>query len=195
MSVQLRVPSVKADIYNWDVRYRSVLRRLHAEDSGMLEGNRLDIKKFLERGKAGGLSLPRVIKYGNHLITFARCCSKPFEEMTQDDVRDALVSLKNGSKMDPRFSKRRNSDFRHTNGRYSEVTIDGFKIMLKIFWRWLKGMDESKPVYPCEVAQDNSSVERSGKKDTDKLAPPVADWQTKCLTLRSSLGRLDNTDR
>ncbi|MHB8566459.1 MAG: hypothetical protein ACYC7D_09990 [Nitrososphaerales archaeon] len=192
MSVPLSVLTVKADIYNWDVRYRSVLRRLNAEDSEIPEGNRLKIKKFLESREARGLSLPRVVKYGNHLITFARCCSKPFEEMTQDDVRDALVSVKNGRKMDPRYSKRRRPEFRHTNGRYSEVTIDGFKIMLKIFWRWLKGMDESKPVYPGEVAwmvsskasQRNVTVTHSDlltPEEIDLLSSATGDAQDAAL--------------
>ena len=149
-----RIPSVSPDIYNWDMRYRSVQRRLHAEDSGILEANRLTVKKFLETREARGLSLPRVIKYGNHLITFSKLCLKPFEEMTQDDMREVLVSLKNGNKMDPRFTKRKNEDGRaavNGSSKYSEATIDGFKIMIKIFWRWLKGMDESEPTYPPEV--------------------------------------------
>jgi integrase/recombinase XerD len=171
---QLHPPSVSPDIYNWDMRYRSVLRRLHSEDSGILEGNRLKIKKFLESREARGLSLPRVIKYGNHLITFSKCCSKHFDEMTEDDVREALVSLKNRNKMDPRCTKMKNG-WRGINGsKYSEATIDGFKIMVKIFWRWLKGMDESKPIYPPEVswiASSKASQRRITVTRSDLLSP------------------------
>ena len=125
---QLQPPSVSPDIYNWDMRYRSVLRRLHSEDSGILEGNRLKIKKFLESREARGLSLPRVIKYGNHLITFSKCCSRHFDEMTQDDVREVLVSLKNRNKMDPRSTKMKSS-WRGINGsKYSEVTPGDFPV-------------------------------------------------------------------
>ncbi len=136
----LQIPTVSKDIYNWDIRYHSVLKRLgpiSAKDTGILEINRLTVKKFLESREARGLSLPRVVKYGNHLITFSRLCSKPFGEMTQDDLRETLVALKNGSKMDPRFSKRRDkkkdrNDRSRIPGdgssKYSEATIDGFKV-------------------------------------------------------------------
>lgn len=142
------------------------------------------MKKFLESREAQGLSLPRVIKYGNHLITFSRLCSKPFDEMTQDDLREVLVALKNGSKMDPRFSKRRdghgNRSSSPVNGsKYSEATIDGFKIMIKIFWRWLKEMDESEPIYPPEVSWIKSSSKGSQRSVTvtrsDLLTPEEID--------------------
>jgi integrase len=171
---------VSPDIYNWDMRYRSVQRRLHAEDSGILEVNRLTIKKFLETREARGLSLPRVIKYGNHLITFSKLCLNPFDEMSQDDVREVLVSLKNGNKMDPRFTKRKNDNgWKAVNGsKYSEATIDGFKIMIKIFWRWLKGMDESEPIYPPEVGwikSSKSSQRRVTITRSDLLSPEEID--------------------
>ena len=147
----LQIPTVTKDIYNWDIRYHSVLKRLEpisARDTGILEINRLTVKKFLESREARGLSLPRVVKYGTHPITFSRLCSKPFGEITRDDLRETLVALKNGNKMDPRFSKSRDKKKDRNNtspipgdgsSKYSEATIDGFKIMIKIFWRWLKG--------------------------------------------------------
>gem|GEM_PF-704285 len=187
-------PTVNPDIYNWDMRYRSVLRRLGGSD--LLEQNRLVIRKFLETREARGLSLPRVVKYGNHLITFARNCKKQFDVMTEDEVREVLIALKNKTK-DPR------KGWRGFTGKYSEATMDGFKIMVKIFWRWLKGMDESKPIYPPEVnwissskqSQRRVTVNRSDlllEEEIDLFATVTGDAQDAALVkvLHDAGGRI-----
>jgi hypothetical protein len=117
LTPQVLVPTVSPDIYNLDMRYRSVLRRLDSKDYGILEVSAQKIKTFLDSREARGLSLPRVIKYGNCLLAFSKYCSKPFEEMTQDDVREVLVSLKNRDKIDPRFTVKRNDKSATTTNR------------------------------------------------------------------------------
>ncbi|MCL5066965.1 MAG: hypothetical protein M1368_01255 [Thaumarchaeota archaeon] len=71
------------------------------------------------------------------------------------------------------------SGWRGINGsKYSEAAIDGFKIMVKIFWRWLKGMDESKPIYPPEVswiASSKASQRRVTVTRSDLLSPEEID--------------------
>ncbi|MEO0158276.1 MAG: site-specific integrase [candidate division WOR-3 bacterium] len=85
------VAPVSPDIYNWEKRYASALERLE-KDQSILEENRAKIQEFLQSREAKGLSTSRVVKYANHLIVVARLCTKKFEEMGADDVREFLYS-------------------------------------------------------------------------------------------------------
>jgi hypothetical protein len=65
------------------------MRRLN-RDTAISEQNRVTILSFLESGEARGLSIARVVKYGNHLIVVGRLCVKSFDSMNTDDVRQLL---------------------------------------------------------------------------------------------------------
>ncbi|MCL5068936.1 MAG: tyrosine-type recombinase/integrase [Thaumarchaeota archaeon] len=137
------MPPVTSDIYGWDKIYASTFNRLKADPSIPVEQNRDLILKFCKSREARGLSIPRVVKYAYQLMVVARFCAKPFESMSQDDVRDLLVELKNNGKHNQSWTRQ---------SKYSETTMCDIKIFLKIFWRWMKGMDETKPIYPPEVS-------------------------------------------
>jgi hypothetical protein len=134
------VKPASPDIYNWESRYDSAMERLKS-DRRISERNRVRVKGFLESRVARGLSVARVVKYANHLIVVARLCAKDFDQMDAEDIRDLLVVLKNREKEHIGWTRVKGS-------RYSEHTLSDIKSMLKVFWRWMKGMDESKPSYP-----------------------------------------------
>jgi integrase/recombinase XerD len=140
------IPVVTPDIYDWDTIYSSTFDRLKSDSSIPVEENRNLILKFCQSREAKGLSIPRVIKYANQLMVIARFCQKPFQSMNQDDVRDLLVGLKNKGKHNRSWTRHKDQS------KYSESTMCDIKIFLKIFWRWMKGMDETKPIYPPEVS-------------------------------------------
>ena len=103
--------------------------------------------------------------------------------MNQDDVRELLVKLKNEGKHDGGWSKNYGS-------KYSENTMCDIKIFLKVFWRWMKGMDERKPIYPDEVnwftkgRPKASTLSRSDlllPEDVDLLSEATGDAQDNAL--------------
>ncbi len=134
---------VTPDIYNWERTYASTKERLK-NDQGILEQNRAKILAFLQTREVRGLSTPRIVKYANHLIVAARLCPKSFEAMSKEDVTELLINLKNREKQSRTWTQRRGT-------KYAENTLSDVKTILKIFWRWLKNMDEFKPIYPPEV--------------------------------------------
>ena len=136
------VAPVTSDIYNWERRYESAIKRLQ-NDPAILKENRAKIVAFLQSSEARGLSIPRIVKHPNHLIVGATLCTK-FEAMGLDDVRNLLVKLKNREKEGECWKPRKDE-------RYSDHTLGDIKSILKVFWRCMKGMDESKPMYPPEV--------------------------------------------
>ena len=171
------MPSVTPDIYGWDRIYASTFSRLKADPSIPVEENRELIISFCKSREARGLSIPRVVKYANQLNVIARFCGKPFESMSQDDVRDLLVELKNKGKHNQSWTRQ---------SKYSESTMCDIKIFLKIFWRWMKGMDETKPIYPPEVSWftkgriRNSALNRADlltDSEIDLLASATGDAQ------------------
>jgi len=65
--------------------------------------------------------------------------------MTKNDVMNLLVTLKEREKPTKTWCKVRGK-------KYSDNTMGDIRTMMKVFWRWLKGMDESKKEYPKEVS-------------------------------------------
>jgi len=181
------------DIYNWQTRYNSTLRRL-STDAKVIPRNRSAIADFLRSREARGLSIARIVKYGNHLIVVGRLCTMDFQHMTAEDVRELLIDLKNRRKETKCWTR--------TKGRtYSEHTLSDIKTMLKIFWRWMKGMDESTPAYPPEVNWftkdkfERITVTRSDlmtPEEVDLLATATGDAQDAALirVLEDSGGRI-----
>lgn len=170
---------VTPDIYNWERSYASTKERLK-NDPSILEQNRAKILTFLQTRDVRGLSTPRIVKYANHLIVAARLCPKSFETMSKEDVTELLINLKNREKPSRTWTQRRGT-------RYAENTLSDVKTILKIFWRWLKNMDESKPIYPPEVnwftkgkSTRSITVTRSDlltQEEVDLLAEATGDAQ------------------
>jgi integrase len=160
-------PTVNPDIYNYDKVYAAMFKRLQTDRAITVEENRVLLRKFLESREARGLSISRVVKYGTQLIVLARFCVKPFNSMDADDIRELLVRLKNQGK--------HGDCWRKYGTKYSDNTMCDIKIFLKVFWRWMKGMDESKPIYPPEVSWFTkgkvkaSSVTRSDLLTEDEI--------------------------
>jgi integrase/recombinase XerD len=162
-------PPVTPDIYNWERIYTSTKERLK-KDPNILEPNRAKILVFLQTREVIGLSTPRIVKYANHLIVAARLCPKSFETMRKEDVTELLINLKNREKKSRAWTQRRGP-------RYAENTLSDVKTILKIFWRWLKNMDESKPIYPPEVSWFTKGKSRGiTVTRSDLLTEEEVDW-------------------
>jgi integrase len=176
------VATVSSDIYNWSKRYASAIRRIK-QDANISPSNRATVISFLESRDARGLSVARVVKYANHLIVVARLCPRNFDAMDADDVRHVLLRLKNREKENKGW------------------VLSDTKSMLKVFWRWMKGMDESKAIYPPEVnwftegRYKSVTVNRSDlltEQEVDMLASATNDAQDAALikVLNDAGGRI-----
>lgn len=91
------------------------------ENKQIAETNRQHILRCVEDCRANNLSLPRRVKYLYTLPTLARRLQKGFEEATVEDIKRLVGQLND----DPKYSDWSKSDFR---------------VALKRFYRWLRGL-------------------------------------------------------
>jgi site-specific recombinase XerD len=89
-------------------------------DTKVSRKNKQKILQFLERLKSEGLSLARQTGYVQRLTTIAVMLGKDFEETTKQDV-EKLMKAVNG-------------------GDWAEWTKDNYRVAVKRFWRWIKGL-------------------------------------------------------
>lgn len=113
----------KIQVHNYDSKLKSVLERLekesiHAED-------RLKLKEFHEFLLAQGLSVARRERVLSALLNFSKRNNKPFADFTKEDVQKlVVVSIESGG--------------------YSEWTKYTYKVIVKQFFRWLRGCEGSE---------------------------------------------------
>jgi len=110
-------------IYKHQTDLEHELRRLH--DSGLPSNTQRLIEEFSKIRLAKGATKLRVVKCMWCLRVMAAWLNKDFKKATQSDLLD-LVSL-----MDTKD--------------YSEYTRYDFKIVLKMFYKWLLGKDDEFP--------------------------------------------------
>jgi site-specific recombinase XerD len=91
--------------------------------------NELDLKRFLDIKLVNGQSLQTVVNYKRLLVQFVNYLGeKSFKEATEQDLMDFLA-----------FKKK----------IVNEVTMDSFKIAIKLFYRFLYGLKRGE--YPQQV--------------------------------------------
>ncbi|MCW4017785.1 MAG: site-specific integrase [Candidatus Bathyarchaeota archaeon] len=115
----------KVEIYHYERKISRALDRVSL--SSLNRKNRAAILGFYDDLLCKGLSNARVLKYINTLESLARLLGKPFEEAAKSDIADLLRQIETGS--------------------YSDWTKHDYKVILKIFYRWLRGTEG----YPEEV--------------------------------------------
>jgi len=116
----------RIDIHDFRGRLEKCERRLHNPIS---DRNRELIGAFEKKLFSEGLSAARVEKYLDKLKIIAERLGKDLDEVRREDLEGFIYCLERSD--------------------YSPFTKKDFKLVLKRFYRWLKGGDE---VYPEEVA-------------------------------------------
>lgn len=81
----------RPDIHGYDVRLRAEYRRL--DGSSMLPGNREAIRGFVRVLESMGLNKGRIAKLMFILITIGEHVSKPFHDMTKQDVQELMAQI------------------------------------------------------------------------------------------------------
>ncbi len=113
------------DLYNYPRKLEQTLEKLRI-DPLVCDQDRGDVTAFSKIRLAKGSSHGRVAKIVYCLRFFTHWLKKPFREATKDDLIMLIGDLES-----------------KTN--YSEYTKHDYKIVLKMFYKWLKGNDKTFP--------------------------------------------------
>jgi integrase len=144
----------RIDIHNHEGQLKSVLARIKANPQ-ISPHNKNKILKFYERLIADNLSTPRVVYYLNRLSKISTWIKKDFEKAEKKDIEDVMRQI---NQMD-----------------YTEFTKKDYRVTLKKFFRWLRGIDEPG-VYPQEVKWINTHVSID-KQDLPNNLPDEEDMK------------------
>jgi integrase/recombinase XerD len=118
------------EVHHYEQRLKSALAAL-GEDTTLLPRNKELIHSYIKYRAAQGLSVPRQTRYIYCLRKLSRFLNgKPFEDAVKEDVIDVVSKIEDE---DTAY------ETKHTD-----------KQCIKCFYRWLRGMDDSKE-YPVEV--------------------------------------------
>src|SRR3989338_6973012 len=107
------------------------------------------IEKFCRDKQAEGISKRRLTKYKYTLIPLSKRLNKSFEEANEEDLKTLLINLKNSK-------------------QYKEATIKDFKIILRLFYRYLYPQEDEK-AYPKIVRWIKIRDKNSNNKLPEEL--------------------------
>jgi len=123
------------EIYNYEKKIESVLNRI--EHLRIEQENKRAILGFYKDCLPRGLSKARILKYLCTLESIAKLYPKLFETSTKDDISDLVRRIEEKN--------------------YSDWTKHDFKVIIKIFYRWLRKTED----YPDEVKWIKATVRNS----------------------------------
>jgi integrase/recombinase XerD len=141
MARQTILANGKLDIHDLPTRLASQERILKA-DSAITERNKEFIRRFIHDCDLGKtlldrqkkkVGLARLVKYLIHLRSLAKWLARDFDEVTQQEMEDFVLSLE------------RNQVRKSSGDAYSETVKRDYKICLRKFYRWLLGKNEFYP--------------------------------------------------
>ena len=130
----------KIDIHDHEKRLKSVVRRLARSLS---KHNFEILVRFYRHLRTEGLSIPRIKKYLETLGRVAKMLGKHFDEATREDIENVVYRIETSD--------------------YSPYTKHDYKVVIKRFYKWLKGGDKE---YPPEVSWIKTTM-----KMRDELLP------------------------
>jgi len=116
---------VKDEVHCYKRRIEALLRRI--KNSRISKGSKKNILDFYRECILRGYSKARIIKYLDTLERTARLLGKPFEEAEKEDIQDLIAEIEQKD--------------------YSEWTKHDYKVILRVFYRWLRNCD-----YPEETS-------------------------------------------
>jgi len=108
--------SLKQKIYNYQGRIDKILENI--DESDFHESNKQYLTEFYRHLVIKGLSKARIIKYLDTLYSITYLLEKPFEEVRKEDIATIIQKIEEKD--------------------YSDWTKRDYKVIIKIFFRWLK---------------------------------------------------------
>ena len=131
---------MKVDIHHYQRRVNVALRRI--KNSKHPDINKKTLFEFYEYLVAEGLSKGRIAKYLYHLMKISEWMNKSFKKANKSDIIKVVQIIENQD--------------------YTPHTKHDYKIVIKRFFKWLKGSKN----YPDEVEWIKSTI-----KETNKIIP------------------------
>jgi site-specific recombinase XerD/ribosomal protein L40E len=156
---------MEVDIHNFEKRVEQVVEKLNELD----EVNRNDILKFLKQLSAEGKSAGRIMKYVYTLKTLGKMLNKPFRNAIKENIIDLVSRIE-------------------TNKNWTDSTKHDFKVILRIFFRWLRQTED----YPPEVKWVKITLKKNNnklpeeiltKEEVEKLADATDNLRDKAFIL------------
>jgi integrase/recombinase XerD len=146
-------------IHDYEYQLRSAIQRLEGDDAIRPQDKKL-ISSFLKHLKAKEISLGRQAKYVNHLRTIAHNMSVPFRGAKRRDIEELITRLADHeiavAKKDGTEPKR----------RYSPETMADFKMIVKVFMKFVRYGDTDKDTpYPDEVRWLRKTIKKSDERE------------------------------
>lgn len=116
---------MKEQVYRYNRLIENALERIRNSD--LFEENKQKLFEFYKECIVRGYSKARTIKYINTLYYIAKLLGKPFSEVKKEDIVELIRRIEEKG--------------------YSEWTKHDFKVILRIFFKWLKKTED----FPEEV--------------------------------------------
>jgi len=125
---------------------------LNIKESKINPHNKQKIIEFVHELKANNRSSNTIIKYLYPLyqVNKRKWIAKDFEDMTKADLKEVIAEVNSGK------SK--------TGIAWSGATKKNFRITIKVFYKWLEGIDEPR-FYPEKVRWITSTIPKRDKRE------------------------------
>ena len=135
----------KEDLYNEAGRLISVLSKIAS--SKIYNSNKKRLVEFKDYCLANDVGKNKISRYLYDLIRISEWLNKPFEKATKKDIERIMTILEDAKGI-------------QTKKPYAEWTKRGYKIIIKKFYKWLRG----KKYYPAEVEWIKTKIKECNKK-------------------------------
>lgn len=153
------------------VRYGSSLERrikTFKEKDNVRPRNRKLVIKFVQEATSKGIGELRIIKYFGQMRYIDNLLGKDFDKATQEDIKK-VVSIINTSS-------------------FKEWTKWSYRVMIKYFWKWLKGTDGFPPeVKWIKSKQDKGRItlpeDLITREDLEKLIQSCRSDMERCFVM------------
>jgi len=136
---------VKFNIYNYEHRVNAVLRNIE-QSTEICHENKSAINQFYSHCLAEGLTLARISKLLHHIRRIAGILNKDFYQASKDDVLRVVREIE-------------------VNTRWSPATKHDYKVILKKFYKWLRGTGD----FPEEVRWIKPNFKRNNHRLPEEL--------------------------
>lgn len=131
---------MKPDIHRQEQKVKSFYKKV--KESSMCDENKEHICNFFNHCQSSGLSPARLSKTLWQMRIIGETAGKDLKDCTKEDVERIIITLMNKDKIGQNGKE-------EIDKKLSPSTIYDYKVMIKKFWKWLKG---NGIVYPIEVA-------------------------------------------
>lgn len=146
----------KVEIYPYGRRIERLLVRI--KNSSIDAATKKSILEFYYDSLTRGLTKARLVKYLYILLRITTLLKKPVAKTTKSDISNFILKLE--------------------GKKYSEWTKHDYKVVLKIFYRWLRKTEE----YPVEVKWIKTNVRNNHLLPDEILTESEIKTMTQCAS-------------